>query len=282
VVAVAPTVPLPMPFTTNLHTHTFRCQHASGDASDYARVAAKAGMSVLGMSDHTPLPDGRWPDMRMALSELDEYEAAIALARSEFPQLRILIGLECEFALEYEAFYRDEILGRRGYDYLIAGCHYTPLGGDWIPSFGGLDSARTLRAYADYTIRSMASELFAFVTHPDLIGCSHQAWTTDTAACARDICQAAATLGVPLEINSYGVRKPWMNTSTGPRPAYPWLPFWETAADMGVSVVLSSDAHRPIDTAAGYQEVSAIRDLFKLHEADLSYLTHPGTQAHVN
>jgi histidinol-phosphatase (PHP family) len=268
-----------MPFQSNLHTHTFRCQHATGDAPDYARVASQAGLAVLGFSDHTPLPDGRWPDMRMALSELDDYEAAVARAREECPQLRILIGLECEFAPEYESFYRDEILGRRGYDYLIAGCHYTPMAGSWIPSFGGLDSARTLRAYADYTIRSMASELFAFVTHPDLIGCSNQDWTTDTAACARDICQAAATLGVPLEINSYGVRKPWLATPAGARPAYPWLPFWETAADMGVSVVLSSDAHRPVDTMAGYKEVAAIRDLFKLREADLGYLTHPGTEA---
>ena len=268
-----------MPFSTNLHTHTYRCQHASGDASDYARHACAAGLAVLGMADHTPLPDGRWPDMRMAMDELDGYQAAVDRARAEYPQLRILMGLECEFAVEYESFYRDEILGRRGFDYLIAGCHYTPLDGGWIPSFGGLDSSRTLRAYADYTIRSMASELFAFVTHPDLIGCSNQEWTTNTAACARDICQAATALGVPLEINSYGLRKPWMNIPGGSRPAYPWLPFWETAQDMGTSVVLSSDAHRPVDVAAGYAEVAAIRDRYRLHEADLSYLTQPRTGA---
>jgi histidinol-phosphatase (PHP family) len=264
-----------MPFTTNLHTHTFRCQHAEGDVGEYAQVASEAGLAVLGMSDHTPLPDGRWPDMRMALAELDDYQLMVERAREEFPQLRILIGLECEYAPEYESFYRDEILGRRGFDYLIAGCHFTPLDGGWIPSFGGLDTARSLRAYADYTIRTMASELFAFVTHPDLIGCSNPVWTTDTAACASDIGLAAATLKVPLELNSYGFRKPWMNTPSGRRPSYPWLPFWETIADRGATVVLSSDAHRPVDAVAGYAEVAAIRDRFRLREADLSYLICP-------
>ena len=44
----------------NYHTHTYRCQHARGDCVDYARVASELGMEVLGFSDHTPLPDGRW------------------------------------------------------------------------------------------------------------------------------------------------------------------------------------------------------------------------------
>jgi histidinol-phosphatase (PHP family) len=264
-----------MPFAANYHTHTFRCNHASGDAPDYARVAAAGGLATLGFSDHTPLPDGRWGDMRMAMDELAHYEAAVARARKAHPEMRVLIGLECEFAPEYAAFYRDEILAARGYDYLIAGCHYTPIGGEWIPSFGGLDSPRRLRAYADYTIRTMASGLFAFVTHPDLIGCSNPVWTTDTAACARDIAVASAALGVPLEINSYGVRKPWMQTPEGPRPTYPWVPFWEVVADCGAQVVLSSDAHRPEDTLAGYDQVAAIRDRFRLREADLSHLATP-------
>jgi histidinol-phosphatase (PHP family) len=261
-----------MPFVANYHTHTFRCDHASGDCIDYARAAQGTGLATLGFSDHTPLPDGRWADMRMSMAQLDEYEAAVALARATYPDLRMLIGLECEFSDAYAGWYRDEVLDRRGYDYLIAGCHYTPHQGRWIPSFGHLDTPALLKSYADYTIRVMESGLFTFITHPDIIGCSWTEWNAETAACAEDICAASAALGVPLELNSYGFRKPWVESAAGRRPAYPWEPFWAIAARHRVQVVLNSDAHRPEDVVAGYDEVAAIRDRFGLVEADLSHL----------
>ncbi len=261
-----------MPFVANYHTHTFRCEHATGDCLDYARVAAAAGLAILGFSDHTPLPDGRWDDMRMSLAQFDEYEAAFAAAQRAFPQMRMLLGLECEFAPEYAGWYRDEILGRRGFDYLIAGCHYTPHDGRWIQSFGRLNTPTYLKAYARYTIQVMETGLFAFITHPDIIGCSYADWNDDLAACAEDICAASAALKVPLEINSYGFRKPWVPSAGGERPAYPWEPFWAIAARHRVQVVLSSDAHQPEDVVAGYDDVAAIRDRFGLVEADLSHL----------
>lgn len=275
-----------MPFVANYHTHTFRCDHASGDCLDYARVAAKAGLAILGFSDHTPLPDDRWSDMRMTMAQLNEYEGAFAKARTAFPRMRMLLGLECEYSRDYAGWYRDEVLGRRGFDYLIAGCHYTPLDGRWIQSFGHLTSAKYLAAYARYTTEVMESGLFAFITHPDIIGCSYADWNADLAACADEICAASAALKVPLEINSYGFRKPWVPSAAGARPAYPWEPFWAIAARHGVQVVLSSDAHQPEDVVAGYDEVAAIRDRFGLVEADLSQLGQtpgvrsPGSRVH--
>jgi histidinol phosphatase-like PHP family hydrolase len=78
-----------MPFVANYHTHTYRCEHASGDCLDYAKVAAAAGLAILGFSDHTPLPDGRWDDMRMSLAQFDEYEAAFAAAQAAFPNMLV-------------------------------------------------------------------------------------------------------------------------------------------------------------------------------------------------
>ena len=40
----------------NYHTHTWRCQHASGTEEDYVRAAVAAGFKVLGFADHTPWP----------------------------------------------------------------------------------------------------------------------------------------------------------------------------------------------------------------------------------
>ena len=255
----------------NLHTHTFRCQHASGDVVDYARVAQAGGMAVLGMTDHAPLPDGRWDDHRMRDDQLAGYIAAVRGCR--IPGVQVLLGLECDWAPEFATYYRDVILGHHGFDYLIAGCHFTPHGGEWVSSFDELDSPARLRAYAKQAVATMASGLFAFLTHPDLFGVCNPRWTADTAACARDICAASVDLGVPLELNSYGIRKASVAGEDGPRPGYPWPKFWEIAAEMGARVVLSSDAHRPQDLFAGVDQIVALRDRLGLIEAELPWLS---------
>ena len=61
----------------NYHSHTFRCKHATGDAVDYVSVAMNGGAKVYGISDHAPIPDGRFPEVRMSLDELDSYEKAV-------------------------------------------------------------------------------------------------------------------------------------------------------------------------------------------------------------
>ncbi len=254
------------------HTHTHRCKHASGEATDYARVAAAGGCRVLGISDHTPLPDGRWSGVRMDLAEFPNYLAAIDRARAEQPSLTVLAAVECEWVPEFASFYRDELLGRHGLDYLIGAGHYTLIDGRYRGSFEHLVTAESLRTYAAMMAEGMASGLFAFIAHPDLIGCCNDRWTADTAACARDLCAASVATGVPLELNGYGIRKDWLDTSEGHRPQYPWIPFWEIAGALGVQVVLNSDAHRPEDTLAGYDDLVAIRDRFGLVEADLAHL----------
>lgn len=251
----------------NFHTHTWRCKHAKGDVDDYAQVAAAGGMAVLGMADHAPLPDGRWHDHRMGMDQLDDYVGAVR--GCTVPGIRLLLGLECDWDPAFAGFYRDELLAERGFDYLIAGCHFTPDEGSWFGSFDHLRTPARLRAYATYAEATMASGLFAFITHPDIIGVSYGSWDADAAACARDICRASVALGVPLELNSYGIRKPWVQGDGEQRPGYPLIPFWEIAAEEGVRVVLSTDAHRPQDVFAGIGNVFALRDRFGLVEADL-------------
>jgi histidinol-phosphatase (PHP family) len=264
-------------YRQQLHTHTYRCQHASGDAPDYARIAAAGGCRVLGMSDHAPLPDDRWPEVRMAMADLPAYEAAIARARAENPGLTILTALECEWMPEYANYYRDELLGRRGYHYLIGAGHYTELqDGVWKGSFEHLRTPDSLRRYADLLTRLMEARIFAFVAHPDIIGNCSPSWTAEAAACARDICAAAVATGTPLELNAYGIRKPWVDSDEGRRPGYPWPRFWEVAAEQGVTVVLNSDAHRPEDVLHGHDQLCALRDRFGLVEADLSGLVPVG------
>jgi len=229
------------------HTHTLRCQHASGDVVDYARAAAAAGLAALGAADHTPLPDGRWASVRMRLDQLPDYEAAVALARREVPTMRVLLGMECDIGVPYLPWYRDTFLAR-GYDYLIASVHFIEVDGVELSAFGGCRGAAALRDWSGKLLAAIDSGLFAFIAHPDNIACGDAAWTDEVAAAVDTVCAAASARGLPLELNSLGLRE---------RRGYPWRPFWERAAVHGCSVVLSTDAHRPADTAWGLDQLAA-------------------------
>lgn len=229
----------------NYHTHTFRCQHADGDVSDYAQVAVDKGFMLLGMTDHTPLPDNRWLYMRMGITALPAYVRAIDEARTKYPDLKILKGMECEWAPEYHNFFSEVLLGKYGFDYLILGCHFFPFQGRWLSSHGDIASPKILAAYTKFLVESMQSGLFTFVAHPDLFGLSYPVWDHNTEAASKEILSAAAQLSLPLEINGYGLMKRMVETPQGRRTAYPWFSFWQLARDFDITVVVNSDAHRP-------------------------------------
>jgi len=253
---------------TSFHTHTFRCKHATGEVIDYARSAFEAGSRTLGISDHAALPDNRWPEARMSFGELDAYGTAIESARAALPEMEILKGMECEYDAGYHGYFKDELLGERDYDYLIGAGHYTPLGGSWINSFEGLNTPVALTAYSRYLTQMMETGLFAFIAHPDLFGCSNASWNADLEACSRDILQAAEATDTPLEINGYGFRKPKVESAEGPRPRYPWRPFWEMAADYRVQVICNADAHRPKDVLANMDDAEALAKSLGLRVTD--------------
>lgn len=256
----------------NYHTHTFRCKHASGDVEDYVKEAIQNGMTVLGISDHTPLPDNRWLEVRMHFSELENYIQAIDSAKEKFKEIKILKGMECEYGKEYYNFYKEELLGKYDFDYLIGAPHYFTDNGEWKNTFGSLNQGKDLISYGKYVIESMSSKLFAFIAHPDLFGNSYMPWDENTIACSRDILSAAAELDVPLEINGLGFRRPSVQTSQGKRKMYPLEGFWELASEYSIKVVLNSDAHRPQDVASDIDKGLAMAKKYDLEIADLSHL----------
>ena len=239
---------------------------------DYVKVASEAGAEVFGVSDHMPIEDGRWPSVRMKMNELDDYDAAVRHAQNSFPGMKILLGLECEYVEQYQAFYEDELLGKRNYDYLIGAGHFTPHQGNWFNSFMDTNTADHLLAYSSYLQVIMETGLFAFIAHPDIFGGCNDRWNDDLTACSKDILAAAEEMDIPLKINGLGFRKPEMQTSLGKRNQYPWLPFWEIASDYNIRVVCNSDAHQPKHALANLDDTIAIAEKYSLEIADLSHL----------
>ena len=231
----------------NYHTHTSRCHHASGNVLDYTIAAIEKGFTELGFSDHCPNPDNRWLEVRMHMNELSEYVDEIDRAAEKYKQIRILKGAECEYVKEYLNFYRDELLGRYNFDYLIGGAHYFPISGEWISCHHADHSKKNLIAYTDYIISSINSKIFKFIAHPDLFANFYHKWDIEAISCSKAILEAAVDANAILEINGLGYRKPKIETPGGFRKPYPIEEFWELASNYIKSIVINSDAHRPED-----------------------------------
>ncbi len=255
-------------FRSNWHSHTYRCKHAAGDVADYCAEALRAGITTLGISDHTPTMDGRWDSVRMDYAQMPDYIDAIRFAADTYPGIRIYAGLECEWVPSFGLdWFEGDLRGQFGLDFIAFAPHsFTMEAGSehWHNSFlrsPTIDQKAWVRGYARYVVDGIDTGLFDYVAHPDLIGCFCTAWTPDCAAAARDIAQAARDAGMPLEINTSGFRKPWVKDDDGTvRPQYPWLPFWQIVAEEGTRVILNTDAHAPSLIAASLNEAYDLAD----------------------
>ena len=222
----------------NYHTHTTRCGHAEGAERDYVACALKAGMKILGFSDHTPhdymgADPGR-KNIRMALSELPDYAETIrALATEYRAQIEIHLGVEAEY---YPRLFPRllELLRGNGVEYMILGQHF--LGNELDEPYSGrptLDE-KILRRYVDQTCEAMETGLFTYFAHPDLI--RYVGPRAIYERHMRRLCRVSVETGTPLEINLLGQLE---------GRHYPNERFWRLAAEEGCAVILGCDAHAP-------------------------------------
>ena len=242
------------PDKVNLHTHSFYCRHGSGTIDEYVAFAKSEGLGLLGFSEHCPLPDREYQKgNRMDYEELPLYEADIRKAQQENPDIRLLIGAECDWLPDEAGFYKDGLLGERHYDYISCSVHDMPdaSGEDhYLGHFKTMDVGTLLKYVKIYT-DALRSGIFTFGCHPDLFMAGYRRWDADVIAASKDIIQCAIDCNIPLEFNDLGLRKKPIVADDGTvRAPYPVLEFWELARDLGVTAITNSDAHKPADVAA--------------------------------
>lgn len=238
----------------NYHSHTWRCQHASGTEEEYILKAIDMGFDVLGFADHTPWPyaSDYVSGMRMRLSQFPDYVRTLrALGEKYANRIFVPLGLECEAFPDYMGWLAD--LKAQYLDYLILGNHFERSDEHGGFYFGACKTPDHLRRYADCTIAGMESGLFAYLAHPDLFCRAYGQFDADCRAVSRDLCAAARQLNVPLEYNLLGLQYHARDCASGGM-GYPYPKFWEIAAENGCQVILGLDAHNA-------QQLSR-RDLF--------------------
>ncbi|MFA5036361.1 MAG: histidinol-phosphatase [Candidatus Izemoplasmatales bacterium] len=229
----------------NYHTHMYLCRHAEGTVEDYVKKAIEVGLKTIGMSDHAPFEDLKDRSIRMLPNELpiyiDECDEAI---RKYSDRIKILKGLEIEYFDHHEQYYKEL---NQQFDFLALGQHYITLGESAknLKSTFELTLPTELKRYADTLVKAIASGIFKFVCHPDLMLFGYGNFDNSVKAASEKIIDAAVKYNIPLEINANGIRRGTYHYSEGNRYIYPRLEFWQLAKERKAKVIISSDAHHP-------------------------------------
>lgn len=234
---------------TNYHTHTQRCLHAGGTEADYVQAALKAGISVLGFSDHAPFPDHDF-GLRMPYSDLVPYFSAVEeLANAHSSDIMIKKGLEIEYLPRYRDYY-ESLYTVHHVDYLLLGehfFHYAP-GNTTCNIYNVEKDFGETSPFVDYAkgiAEAMKTGFFQAVAHPDLFTLNHFAWDRNCDAATDIILEAAAQTNTILEFNANGFRRGIHPYPDGNRYMYPHMNFWNRVAGSGIRVIVGSDCHDP-------------------------------------
>ena len=239
----------------NYHTHTWRCNHASGTEEEYVRAAIDRGLEVLGFSDHTPYPFPwyHYSWFRMKTEDLGAYVATVMSLRQRYrDQIRIHIGVEAEY---YPAYFPDlvDILKDHRVEYMILGQHYidNELGAHYSGNPSG--KLEHLKRYCYQTMEAMQTGQYTYFAHPDLI--NYTGDESNYREYVRQLCREAKSCSIPLEINLLGLEK---------GKHYPNWRFWEIAAEEGCQAILGCDTHEVKamkSTASEEKALTMVREL---------------------
>lgn len=222
----------------NLHTHTKRCNHAIGDDREYVENAIKAGIKVLGFSDHCPQffnYNDYYSYFRMLPEQAEDYVNSIkSLAKEYEKDIKILLGFEAEY---YPAIYNELIdyCSKLGIDYLLLGQHLIGNEYDEDDFYKGKRCGEDfLTQYVNQVIEGLEKGSFTYLAHPDLVdyngGESHYIKEITR------LCKRTKELDIPLEVNMLGLFN---------NRCYPNKKFWEIAGKIGNKTVIGYDAHTP-------------------------------------
>jgi histidinol-phosphatase (PHP family) len=231
--------------------HTPLCRHATGEPTELAARALKAGLQEIGFSDHSPMPRDDFDNWRMKAVELDEYVARVEQARRDHPRLAIKLALEVDYLPGCEDWVRD-LAARHPWDYFIGSVHY-------VSDAWALDNPATLSewekrdplevwtAYFERLTAAAETGLFDIIGHVDLCKKFRIYPKADCTRLFRGFLQAAKRRGLAIELNTAGLRKDC-------KEIYPSARIVHMAAQLGVPITFGSDAHAPPEVGLNFAE----------------------------
>ncbi|SHI58405.1 histidinol-phosphatase HisJ family protein [Desulfofundulus thermosubterraneus] len=238
----------------DLHLHTRRCGHATGDMEEYIAMARYRGLKHIGFADHVPMywlpPGQRDPELAMSEEELPRYVESIRKLKQSCSALTIYLGIECDYIPGYEN-HLGVLLSRYPFDYVLGSVHYLDGWGfdnpDLVEEYIRRDVDELYRQYFQLVQQAACAGLFDAIAHPDLIKKFGYRARIDLQELYEETARAFAEGGVCVEVNTAGLRMP-------AGEIYPSLDFLKLCRRYHVPVTVGSDAHQPHLVAYGWDQ----------------------------
>ncbi|MFZ1155720.1 MAG: histidinol-phosphatase HisJ family protein [Solirubrobacteraceae bacterium] len=219
----------------------------------YRDVASERDIVELGVSEHIyrfaqALEVWQHPLWReYALDDLDDYCGFVR----EYTDLRL--GIEADFIPGCEERIAS-LLEARDFDYVVGSVHFLRDQALDMDDYSVWGSGRSAEQIWDSYFRTLGeaarSGLFDILAHPDLV----KVWGAERPLPEGDLrryyelaIDGIAESGVAIEVSTAGLRK-------RAQEIYPAPAFLEMCLEAGATVALSSDAHRPEDVGADYNQ----------------------------
>ena len=238
---------------------------SSANAERYREAAGERGIEELGVSEHVyrfrqALEVWQHPFwMRYAIDDLDAY---CAFVREE-TDLRL--GIEADFVPGGEDRMAN-LLEERDFDYVVGSVHFLREGAVDMDDYSIWDTGRSVeeiwRRYFETIGESARSGLFDIVAHPDLVkywGDGARRPDGNLRRFYELALDGIIESKVAVEVSTAGLRKP-------AGELYPAPAFLQMVIEAGAPVALSSDAHRPEDVGADYDQALAVLEQLGVKE----------------
>ncbi len=249
----------------NLHTHTYRCNHASGTDEEYVLKAIEKGIKVLGFSDHAPFKDIHHFGMRMDYEELEGYINSISALKEKYKdKIEIHIGLEIEYDKKYLSYYKE--LLNSGIEYLILGQHCYYENGEVRYWMRHIDDFDGVKRYCESIVEAMQTGLFLYVCHPDFNANN----ITDPKILeyiGKTLGEASVKYNVPLEVNCGGLLGNNYWSILKGTQCYPNHYTFKEIAKYNAKVVVGMDVHSP--SAMDIINADFLRNFINAHQLNL-------------
>jgi histidinol-phosphatase (PHP family) len=253
---------------TDYHTHlrpddldaTPARYFTQANAERYREASLKRGIAELGVSEHVyrfaqALDVWQHPFWReYAHDDLDAYCQFVR------EQTDLRLGIEADFVPGTEDRMAN-LLGAHDFDFVIGSVHFIREHSVDMDDYSVWDSPRNSpeeiwTRYFQTLGEAARSGLFDVLAHPDLV----KVWGRDRPLPEGDLrryyelaIDGIAESGIAVELSTAGLRKRVAEL-------YPAPAFLEMCLEAGAPVALSSDAHRPEDVGADYDQALELLD----------------------
>lgn len=250
----------------NHHTHTF---YSDGNShpGEYVKQAIKKGFDILGFTEHSPLPFENPFSFQRVRKE--QYLETIQALKSEVEgQLQLFLGMEMDYIpgmSEDFASIRSEF----ACDYLIGSVHLVrpdhsdqlwftdgprhEIYDDGIEKLFAGNVRKAVTSYYRQVNAMIVTQEFEILGHFDKIKMHNRGrFFNEDESWYRDLVNETIGLirekNLVVEVNTRGIYKKRSDTT------YPGLEILKDLKNLGIPVMINSDAHQPHELDAAFGE----------------------------